>query len=49
MSSSSEDRQLRDDKLNELVRYCLNSGKMDLDLYQEYDVKRGLRDSDGKG
>lgn len=49
MASTFEDRELRDDKLNELVRYCLNSGKMDLDLYQEYDVKRGLRDSDGKG
>ena len=47
--SSNEERQLRDDRLSELARYCQQSGVMDLNLYQEYDVKRGLRDSDGKG
>lgn len=34
---------------NELVKYCMLSGEIDLSLYTEYDVKRGLRDSDGKG
>lgn len=34
---------------NELVKYCMISGEIDLDLYSEYDVKRGLRDSNGKG
>ena len=35
--------------MSELAKYCVQSGVMDLNLYQEYDVKRGLRDSDGKG
>ena len=36
-------------KFNDLVDYCMVSGAIDLDLYNEYDVKRGLRDSNGKG
>lgn len=36
-------------KFNDLVDYCMLSGAIDLDLYSEYDVKRGLRDSNGKG
>jgi len=47
--SSVDDRQLRDDQLNEFVRYCMLSGAIDANLYQEYDVKRGLRESNGKG
>lgn len=43
------DRKDRDDRLGELVSYCMTSGAMDLNLYQEYDVKRGLRESNGKG
>ena len=43
------DRKDRDVRLEELVRYCMISGKLDLNLYQEYDVKRGLRESNGKG
>ena len=43
------DRKDRDGRLEELVRYCLISGALDLDLYQKYDVKRGLRESNGKG
>ena len=43
------DRKDRDDRLSELVRYCLISSALDLNLYQEYDVKRGLRESNGKG
>lgn len=32
-----------------LVNYCMVSGAINQDLYNEYDVKRGLRDSNGKG
>ncbi|HPF30238.1 MAG TPA: citrate/2-methylcitrate synthase, partial [Lachnospiraceae bacterium] len=34
---------------NELVKFCMVSGEIDQNLYTEYDVKRGLRDSNGKG
>ena len=43
------DRKIRDIRLAELVKYCMISGELDLNLYEEYDVKRGLRESDGKG
>ena len=36
-------------KLDQLVEFTERSGKIDQRLYQEYDVKRGLRDSSGKG
>lgn len=36
-------------RLDKLAEYCMNSGRFDQDLYVEYDVKRGLRDSNGKG
>ena len=39
----------RNDMYNELVKYCMMSGAIDQSLYTEYDVKRGLRDSNGKG
>lgn len=35
--------------IDELYDTCLSKGKIDLSLYVEYDVKRGLRDSSGKG
>lgn len=35
--------------LDEYVRFCSDSGKIDLNLYEEYNVKRGLRDSNGRG
>ena len=38
-----------EDKLSQLVEYTKDSGKSDLAFYTEYDVKRGLRDSTGKG
>ncbi len=38
-----------EDKFDEFVEECMISGEIDLGLYQEYDVKRGLRDSTGKG
>ena len=39
----------RDERLQELLTQCLESASMDLNLYLEYDVKRGLRESSGKG
>lgn len=36
-------------EFSEMLQYCLASGRIDQNLYQEYDVKRGLRDSSGKG
>ncbi|QAT49452.1 citrate/2-methylcitrate synthase [Caproiciproducens sp. NJN-50] len=33
----------------QLLQYCVQSHKIDPDLYTEYDVKRGLRDSNGNG
>lgn len=38
-----------DAEFDNLVNNCMASGAIDLNLYQEYDVKRGLRDSAGKG
>ena len=38
-----------DSQFEELVKYCKVSGAIDQNLYIEYDVKRGLRDSSGKG
>lgn len=38
-----------DTKFQDLVVDSMKSGAIDLNLYQEYDVKRGLRDSSGKG
>lgn len=49
MIRNDVDRKIRDIRLAELVKYCMISGALDLNLYQEYDVKRGLRESDGKG
>lgn len=37
------------DLFDKLVKYCMASGAINHDLYAEYDVKRGLRDSNGKG
>ena len=36
-------------QFEELVSYCMESGIIDANLYTEYDVKRGLRESNGKG
>ena len=38
-----------DERLEKLVEYSMRSGQIDGKLYEEYDVKRGLRDSSGKG
>ena len=37
------------DNFDELVKRSMDSGTIDLSLYTEYDVKRGLRDSNGHG
>lgn len=37
------------EKFDDLVKYCMTSGVIDQNLYVTYDVKRGLRDSNGKG
>ncbi len=39
----------RNGLFEELVKFCMASGEIDQNLYTEYDVKRGLRDSAGKG
>ncbi len=38
-----------DSQFDDLVKFCMVSGQINLDLYTEYDVKRGLRDSNGNG
>ncbi len=35
--------------IEEYVGFCNDAGKIDQNLYEEYDVKRGLRDSNGRG
>ncbi|MCD8014554.1 MAG: citrate/2-methylcitrate synthase [Lachnospiraceae bacterium] len=49
MAISDTDKKIRDIRLAELAKYCYSSSEFDLNLYAEYDVKRGLRESDGKG
>ena len=39
----------QDKRLDLLTTYCMNMAAIDKRLYYEYDVKRGLRDSSGKG
>ena len=48
-SSMMELNDNRNELFNELVKFCMVSGQIDQGLYTEYDVKRGLRDSNGKG
>ncbi len=36
-------------EINQLAQMMTENSKIDTDLYQKYDVKRGLRDLDGKG
>ena len=36
-------------QFDNLVENCMRSGEIDQTLYSIYDVKRGLRDSNGKG
>lgn len=46
MMSLSEEMK---EQFEELVNYCMDSGAIDASLYEEYEVKRGLRDSNGRG
>lgn len=43
------EQKIREKYISDLVEKSRRSGKIDLALYQEYDVKRGLRDQNGKG
>lgn len=36
-------------EFDNLVKYCMISGEFNPEFYSTYDVKRGLRDKDGKG
>ena len=45
MFSSDEMKDL----VNKYVEFCADAGQIDQRLYSQYDVKRGLRDSNGKG
>ena len=38
-----------DEQFDRLVNECRVSGEINQELYTEYDVKRGLRDANGKG
>ncbi len=49
MNSMMELNDNRNKLFDELVQFCMKSGEIDQNLYTEYDVKRGLRDSNGKG
>ena len=44
-----EVKEHRIDLFNELYDNCMNSGMIDVNLYEEFDVKRGLRDANGRG
>ena len=39
MVLNETDRKTRDERLSQLVKYCMISGALDLNLYAEYDVK----------
>ncbi len=43
-----EDREFNQ-LVDRYVNYCADAGKIDQNLYQTFDVKRGLRDKDGTG
>lgn len=45
MSLTEEKNEL----FQKLVELCMDSGEIDPSLYEEYEVKRGLRDSSGRG
>ena len=38
-----------DQILDEYVAFCNDAGKINVNLYEEYNVMRGLRDSNGRG
>ena len=46
---NEQEKQLRDERLEQMTEDAFNANKMDLGLYQKFDVKRGLRESNGRG
>ena len=36
-------------EMEDLTKVCVSNSKMDVSLYGQYDVKRGLRDINGQG
>ena len=46
---SDVEKKERDERLIELTDVALNANKMDMSLYQKFNVKRGLRESNGRG
>lgn len=44
-----EEKKDTDDVVKKLAKNCYSSNQIDTNLYAKYDVKRGLRDIDGKG
>ncbi|HCI74129.1 MAG TPA: citrate synthase [Lachnospiraceae bacterium] len=46
---TEEEKRVRDERLRELTDVALNANKMDMGLYQKFNVKRGLRESNGRG
>ena len=46
---SDAEKKERDERLVELTDVALNANKMDMSLYQKFNVKRGLRESNGRG
>ena len=46
---NEQEKLIRDERLEVLTDAALNANKMDLGLYQKFDVKRGLRESNGRG
>ena len=49
MVSMMELTEELNEKFDSLVRIAMKSGSIDQGLYAKYDVKRGLRDQNGKG
>lgn len=49
MNEINEVKEYHLDLFNELYNNCMNSGMIDINLYEEFDVKRGLRDANGRG
>jgi len=46
---ADENARVEDPRLEALTELCLRANRIEPELYQQYDVKRGLRESNGKG
>ncbi|MEE1229193.1 MAG: citrate/2-methylcitrate synthase, partial [Lachnospiraceae bacterium] len=49
MARETEYNEVDEKIFKQFLHSCLKSNKIDVNLYGEYDVKRGLRDSNGQG